>query len=221
MFVGHYGPSFAIRAARPEIPLWLLFIAVQLVDIVWAVLVLGGIEKLHIVPGITAANPLDLVYMPYTHSLAAALLWSVGAAVACRALFRWRGWSSAAWVGAAVLSHWFLDWLVHRPDLPLIGNSMKVGLGLWNYVGFSLALEVLLLVGGLGLYLRHSRGVTRVGRYGPVVLVVVMIAVQAASVFGPLPPSPTAVAVSGLGAYLALAAAAGWIDRQRVPVGRG
>ncbi len=221
MFVGHYGPSFAIRAVRPEIPLWLLFIAAQLVDIVWAVLVLGGIEKLRIVPGITAANPLDLVYMPYTHSLVAALLWSVAAAVACRIAFRWRGWSAATWVGAAVLSHWFIDWLVHRPDLPLIGDSMKVGLGLWNHVGLSLALEVLVLVGGLGLYLRHSRGVTPVGRYGPIVLVVVMTAVQIASVFGPLPPSPTAVAVSGLGAYLVLAAAAGWIDRHRVPLARG
>jgi hypothetical protein len=205
---------------RPEIPLWLLFVATQLIDIVWALLVLGGIEKLQVVPGITAASPLDLVYMPYSHSLVAALLWSVAAAVVCRFVFRWRSWSAAAWVGAAVLSHWFIDWLVHRPDLPLIGNSMKVGLGLWNYVGLSLVLEVLVLLGGLGLYLRHTRGVTRIGRYGPMVLVVVMIVVQVASVFGPLPPSPTAAALSGLGAYLVLAAVAGWIDRQRVPVAR-
>ena len=110
---------------------------------------LAGIEKVRIVPGITAANPLDLYYMPYTHSLVAALMWSVAAAVVCRLVFRWKGWGAAAWVGAAVLSHWVLDWLVHRPDLPLYGNTAKVGLGLWNYVGISLVLEVVMLLGGV------------------------------------------------------------------------
>jgi hypothetical protein len=221
MFVGHYGPSFAIRAVRPEVPLWVLFVAGQLVDIAWAVLVLGGIEKLRIVPGITAANPLDLYYMPYTHSLVAALLWSVAAAVVCRVVFRWKGWSSAAWVGAAVLSHWVADWLVHRPDLPLYGNSLKVGLGLWNHVALSLGLEVLVLGGGLWLYLTRTRAISTVGRFGPVVFVLVMLAVQVASLVGPLPPSPVMVAASGLGAYVAFAAVAGWIDRGRVPVAGG
>src|SRR3972149_2278819 len=81
MFIGHYGPSFAIKATDKSIPLWLLFIAVQMVDVLWAVLVLLGIEKVRIVPGITATNPLDLYYMPYTHSLVAALLWSAAAFV--------------------------------------------------------------------------------------------------------------------------------------------
>ncbi len=220
MFVGHYGPSLAIKAVRPELPLWLLFVAAQLVDIAWAMLVLGGIEKLRIVPGITAANPLDLYYMPYTHSLVATLLWSVAAAVVCRIVFRWKGWGPAMWVGVAVLSHWVLDWLVHRPDLPLYGNSLKVGLGLWNCVGLSLGLEVLVLGGGLWLYLRRTSGITMIGRYGPVVFALMMLAVQVASLVGPLPPSPAAVAASGLGAYLVFAAVAGWIDRQRVPVAR-
>jgi hypothetical protein len=215
MFIGHYGPSFAIRALRPEIPLWLLFLAAQLVDIAWALLVLGGIEKLRIVPGITAASPLDLYYMPYTHSLVAALLWALGAAIVCRFLFRWRGWSAALWVGAAVLSHWGIDWLVHRPDLPLFGDSVKVGLGLWNYSGLSLGLEVLVVMSGFGLYLQRTRGLTTVGRYGPVVFVVLMLAIQVASIVGPPPPSPAAVAASGLGAYLVFAAVAAWLDRQR------
>src|SRR6266436_3103892 len=81
MFVGHYGPSFAIKALRPAIPLWLLFIAVQLVDVAWAVLILLGVEKVRIVPGITASNPLDLYYMPYTHSLVAAIFWSCAAGI--------------------------------------------------------------------------------------------------------------------------------------------
>src|SRR5512138_1704942 len=133
MFIGHYGPSFAIKALRPAIQLWILFIAVQLVDVAWAILVLLGIEKVRIVPGITATNPLDLYYMPYTHSLTAAVSWAVLAAVAYRLLRRGDGWPAAWLVGAAVLSHWVLDWLVHRPDLPLYGNQSKVGLGLWDY----------------------------------------------------------------------------------------
>ena len=216
MFVGHYAPSFAMRAVRPEAPLWLLFVAGQLVDIAWTVLVLAGIEKLRIVPGITAANPLDLYYMPYTHSLVAAAVWALVAAVVCRFLFRWRGWAVALSIAAVVLSHWFLDWLVHRPDLPLYDNTAKVGLGLWDYVGLSLGLEVLLLVGGLALYLAKTRPLSRLGRVGPVGLVVFMLAVQLSSLVGPYPPSPQVVAVSGLAMYLLFAVLAGWIDRQRV-----
>ena len=92
MFIGHYGPSFAGKVAKPAIPLWILFLAVQLVDIAWSILVLLGIEKLRIVPGFTATNPLDLYYMPFTHSLPGAALWSVGAALVYR--FRTQRWRS-------------------------------------------------------------------------------------------------------------------------------
>src|SRR4030095_8805327 len=109
MFVGHYGVSFAAKKVAPAVPLWLLFIAVQLLDVAWAPLVLLGIEKVRIVPGITASNPLDLYYMPYTHSLVAALLWAVAAIALCRTLRGVRNWSGAAWIGAAVFSHWVLD----------------------------------------------------------------------------------------------------------------
>jgi hypothetical protein len=156
MFVGHYGPSFAIKAIRPAIPLWLLFIAVQLVDVAWAVLVLLGIEKVRIVPGITASNPFDLYYMPYTHSLVAGVLWALAAIVLCRPLRGVRNWSAAAFIGAAVFSHWVLDWLVHRPDLPLYDDAMKVGLGIWNYPAIALSLEAFLLFGGMIMYLNSD-----------------------------------------------------------------
>src|SRR5918996_5574702 len=122
MFVGHYGVSFAAKKFEPGISLWLLFVAVQWLDVVWAPLVLLGIESVRIVPGITASNPLDLYYMPYTHSLVAAVLWSVGAMILCKPLRSVGSWSAAAWIGAAVFSHWILDWVVHRPDLPLYDN---------------------------------------------------------------------------------------------------
>jgi hypothetical protein len=98
---------------------------------------------------------------------------------------------------------------------------MKVGLGLWNHVALSLGLEVLVLGGGLWLYLTRTRAISTVGRFGPVVFVLAMLAVQVASLVGPLPPSPAMVAASGLGAYVAFAAVAGWIDRGRVPIAGG
>jgi hypothetical protein len=217
MFVGHFGPSLAIRSARPEIPLWVLVVAAQLIDIAWTLLVLAGIEKARIVPGITAANPLDLYYFPYTHSLVAALLWSLAAAVVCRFAFRWPGWTSGLWVGAAVFSHWVLDFLTHRPDLPLYGDAAKVGLGLWNNVGLSLALEAAVLVGGLWMYLSRTRALTTVGRYGPIAWVALMLAIQVTSIYSPPPPSTTVLAVSGLVGYVLFAAIAAWLDRQRVP----
>src|SRR5918995_6587119 len=84
MFIGHYGVSFAAKRVAPAVPLWILFVAVQLLDVLWAPFILLGIEKVRIVPGITASNPLDLYYMPYTHSLLAAVLWSIGAFVLYR-----------------------------------------------------------------------------------------------------------------------------------------
>src|ERR1700674_4807500 len=167
MFIGHYGPSFAIKAIRPAIPLWLLFIAVQLVDVAWAGLGLLGMEKVRIVPGITASNPLDLYYMPYTHSLAASVLWSVAAIVLCKSLLGVRTWRTVAWIGLAVFSHWILDLLVHRPDLPLYDDTMKVGLGIWNYPVIALFLEALLLFGGMIMYLRRTKAIDAIARLGP------------------------------------------------------
>src|SRR6266446_4987290 len=145
MFVGHYGVSFAAKKAEPGIPLWVLFIAVQLLDVLWAPFVLLGIEKVRIVPGITASNPLDLYYMPYTHSLVAALIWSAGAFALYRLVMPRGGAPAALVVAAAVLSHWVLDLVVHRPDLPLYDDSAKVGLGLWNHPAPALGLEAALL----------------------------------------------------------------------------
>jgi len=215
MFVGHYGPSFAVKALRPAIPLWLLFIAVQVVDVAWAVLVLLGVEKVRIVPGITASNPLDLYYMPYTHSLVAAILWSGAAGVLVRPLPGIRTRSAAVWIGAAVFSHWVLDFLVHRPDLPLYDDTMKVGLGFWNYPAVALSLEAVLLFGGMILYLRVTKPINAIGRLGPPVFGVVMLAIQGYIFFGPPPASPAAAAVTALVSYVVFAFVAQWLARQR------
>lgn len=218
MFIGHYGPSFAIKAIQSTIPLWLLFIAVQLVDVAWAVLVLLGVEKVRIVPGITASNPLDLYYMPYTHSLVAGVLWAMAAMALSKALPRVRTWPAAAWIGLAVFSHWVLDWLVHRPDLPLYDDTMKVGLGLWNYPAIALSLEALLLFGGMMTYLRRTKPVNVIGRFGPPAFGVVMLVIQSYVFFGPPPVSPGAAAATAFIAYVVFAAIAYWLDRQRTLV---
>jgi len=215
MFVGHYGPSFAAKALRKQIPLWILFLAVQLLDVFWSIFVLLGIEKVRIIPGITAVNPLDLYYMPYTHGLFTALAWSVLGALAYRMFRRDDGWQIAWIVGAAVSSHWILDLLVHRPDLPLLGDRFKMGLGLWDYPVPASALEVAFLFGGMYFYWRATKPVTRIGRYGMLVFGLVMLALQATVFLGPPPTSERAAAATALTLYAVLAAIAYWLEKQR------
>jgi hypothetical protein len=196
MFVGHYGVSFATKKVDASIPLWVLFLAVQWLDVIWAPLVLLGIEKVRIVPGFTATNPLDLYYMPYTHSLVAALVWSAAAGGAYRLLSRATARTSLL-LGLAVFSHWILDFVVHRPDLPLYDNTAKVGLGLWNHPALAFGLEALLLFGGMVAFLRarptHRTAIITFG--------VVMLGIQAYVFFGPPPASPAAAASTALAAY--------------------
>jgi membrane-bound metal-dependent hydrolase YbcI (DUF457 family) len=196
MFVGHYGVSFATKKVEASIPLWVLFLAVQWLDVIWAPLVLLGIEKVRIVPGFTATNPLDLYYMPYTHSLVAAVVWSAAAAGAYRLLRRAPARASLL-VGLAVFSHWVLDLVVHRPDLPLYDNTAKVGLGLWDYPALAFGLEAVLLAGGMAAFLqaRPAR------RTAIITLGVVMLGVHAYVFFGPAPASPAAAASTALAAY--------------------
>lgn len=198
MFIGHYGVSFAAKKSAPELPLWLLFLAVQWLDVMWAPLVLLGIEKVRIVPGFTKTNPLDLYFMPYTHSLVAAVLWSAGAFAIYR-LLRGRVSQKAAVVLAlAVFSHWVLDFIVHIPDLPLYDNTAKVGLGLWNRPVVALALEVGILFGGMYVYFGSAAGARRV----PLIAFgTIMFAVQAVVFFGPPPAGGAAAAATALVAY--------------------
>ena len=218
MFVGHYGPSLAAKAARSSIPLWVLFIAVQLLDVFWSFFVLLGIEKVRIVPGITATNPLDLYYMPYTHSLVGAVLWSIAAGIAYYVFCKTPPPPPAAFVGVAVFSHWILDSLVHRPDLPLYDNSFKVGLGLWNYPVFAFPLEIAVLFSGIYLYTKTTKTVARGGHFGIVIFGFVMLAVQAFVFFGPPPTSDKAAAVSALILYFAFAGIAYWLKGKRAPL---
>jgi len=160
MFVGHYSVAFAIRTERNNIPLWVLFVAVQFLDYIWATLLLLGIEKLRVIKGFTAGSMLDSYFHPYSHSLIAAVLWSSVAALCYKLLCRWRGYgctkSANLIVGAAVFSHWILDLIAHPRDLPIYDNTAKVGFGLWNYRDPEFALEIALLALGIALYLGRN-----------------------------------------------------------------
>jgi hypothetical protein len=201
MFVGHYGVSFAAKRWDPSLPLWLLFLAVQFLDVIWAPLILLGVEKVRIVPGITRSNPLDLFYMPFTHSLVAAIVWSVAAAALFLVLTGRARARSAAILAAAVFSHWVLDFVVHRPDLPLYDDTAKVGLGLWNLPVIAFLLEAALLFGGIVLC-------GRAGALRPLPVTIfgcVMLGIQAYVFFGPPPDSSAAAAATALAAYVVFA----------------
>ena len=160
MFVGHYSVAFAVRTEQNKIPLWVLFVAVQFLDYIWATVVLLGIEKLRVIKGFTAGSMLDSYFHPYSHSLIAAVLWSGLAGLCYKPLCRWLGYgctkSAALVVVVAVLSHWILDLIAHPHDLPIYDNTAKVGFGLWNYRDPEFALEIALLALGIALYLARN-----------------------------------------------------------------
>ena len=160
MFVGHYSVAFAARSERNKIPLWILFVAVQFLDYIWATLVLLGVEKLRVIKGFTAGSMLDSYYHPYSHSLITSLMWSVAGAVVYHLFCSRHGClyrkSASVVVGLAVFSHWVLDFIAHPRDLPIYDNRWKVGFGMWNYRDPEFALEIALLAGGIVLYLTRN-----------------------------------------------------------------
>jgi membrane-bound metal-dependent hydrolase YbcI (DUF457 family) len=212
MFIGHYGVALAAKPIRKPIPLWLLFIAVQWLDVVWSVLVMLGIEKLRIVKGFTEGSDLDLYYMPYTHSLLGALCLSLVLGAIASLFIRDRRSAVIAVVAGAVFSHWLLDLVVHVNDMPLIGDSMKVGFGLWRHVWISLPLELVILVTGAVAYALYEPSRTRIGDAWLWGFVAVMFLAELYAALGPAPASPNAAAETALLGYLVLAAMAAVVD---------
>jgi hypothetical protein len=221
MFIGHYGVSLAAKRYAPRVPLAVLFLAVQLLDVLFAIFLLAGIEKMRIVPGFTAFNPYDLYSMPYSHSLVGALGWSVLVAIGClvatRRLPPGARIAAAAILGAAVFSHFLLDVPMHTPDLPLAidAGSPKIGLGLWNHRFAAIALELAALTAGGLVYLRASRPKSRGFALATVTLGVALVVLTLATPFMPDPPSTSAFAFQALGSYLILAVLAGLVGRGR------
>lgn len=215
MFIGHFGLAFAAKRVAPQVSVGTTIFAAEFLDSVWPIFVLTGVERVEIVPGITRMTPLDFVYYPWSHSLVAAFAWA--------ALFAGTYWllrrnsRNALWLGALVVSHWLLDWVVHRPDLPLYpGDPQGHGLGLWNSLPASFAIEFGLFAAGIVIYLRNTRARDRTGTIAFWALVAVLVVSYLGATLGPPPPSVQVVAWSALIGYL-MVAWGWWIDRHREP----
>jgi len=216
MFIGHFGLGFGLKRAAPTVSLGTLFMAVEFVDLLWPTLLLLGAEHVEIAPGITAVTPLDFVDYPISHSLLMMVVWGL--------LFGGFYWAikrsriGAVVCGLAVVSHWFLDWLMHRPDLPLYpGDSPVFGLGLWNSLSATMFLEFAFFAAGLALYLQATRPIGRKGTIGIWSLASFLVAVHLGNLFGPPPPSVQAIAWAGHAQWL-LVAAGYWVDRHRTAI---
>jgi hypothetical protein len=213
MFIGHFGVGFGAKAAARNVSLGTLLLAAQFLDLLWPTLLLLGVETVEIRPGATVLTPLDFTSYPISHSLVMVLLWGLLFMMIYRLISKKS--AAAIVVGLLVVSHWLLDLLVHRPDLPLYpGDSPHVGLGLWNMPVEAHILEGLIFGVGLFFYLRTTRSKNPVGRWSMWGLVVFLVGIHISNMIGPPPPSVTAVAwVSQLQWLIVLWGY--WVDRNR------
>lgn len=216
MFIGHFAAGLAAKRLAPRTSLGTLFAAAQLIDLVWPALLLAGVERVRIAPGDTAFTPLAFEHYPWTHSLLLVGLWAAAFGVAYRARTGYR--RGAVVVGALVLSHWLLDLLTHRPDLPLAPGAALVGLGLWNSVAGTLVVEGGLFAAGLLAYATFTRARNRTGAIALWALAAFLVAVYAANVASPPPPSTQAIGAAGLLMWLFVPWGF-WIDRNREVTG--
>jgi len=214
MFIGHYAPGI-LGASTGRIKLWQAFVGAQLVDYGWACLNLAGVEKTRIVEGYTQASALDLYHMPFTHSLGMSVIWAIGAALLFGLIFRKQAKAGAFIFGLVVLSHWFMDLIVHVSDLPLWFGSEKYGFGLWNNRLLSVSLEILVFVLAMFIYLKNTMPNSRMGRIWPVIIIGLMITLQILGNYGPAPSSTVELGVSALFIYTVFALGAWRIDKSR------
>jgi hypothetical protein len=216
MFIGHYGPAFAAKSVVHAVPLWVLFVAAQWVDFLWAGFVIAGIEKVRIVDNFIGVTPLDLYYMPFTHGLPSAILLSLAFGGIAALAFRDQRTAIVLAVAAVAFLHWLFDWVVHAPDLPLIFNEMKVGLGLWALPYVSVPLEIGLLFLGIWLYDRAAPSPRRSGTIALWGLGFAMAALQVQnSFFNEHPKDPAGFATLSLVGYTTLALLAAGVDYLR------
>ncbi|HTS51658.1 MAG TPA: hypothetical protein VMH26_00120 [Burkholderiales bacterium] len=215
MFIGHFAVGFAAKRFAPRTSLGWLLAAPMFLDLIWPLFVLAGVEVVRIEPGNTAFTPLEFVSYPWSHSLMMSLVW----AALLAGLYHWKAahWPGTVAIALGVASHWLLDFVSHRADMPLApGLAAKVGLGLWNHVAATVAVEVAMLVAGVALYICATKPATRAGSWGFWAFLALLGFLYAGAVRGEPPPNVTVLALSALSAWLAVWWAI-WFDRNRVP----
>ena len=213
MFIGHFGAGFAGKKFSKSASLGTYFMAAQWIDLIWPILVLFGIEKVEIEPGISSVTPLNFSYYPFTHSLVGVLLWSI--LFGTIYFFIKKNYKTSIILGLLVLSHWFLDLIVHIPDLPIIpGEGFKVGLGLWNSFAATLIVEGLVFTIGLYLYLKSTIAKNKTGSYSLLGLVIFLVVIYISNLIGPPPESAEAIGIVGNAQWLIILWGY-WIDKNR------
>jgi hypothetical protein len=219
MFIGHFAVGLAAKKVAPKVSLGTLILSAQLLDLLWPVFLLLGLEHVRINVGDTVFTPLDLYDYPISHSLLTVLGWSVLFAIIYFVVKKYQ--RGALIVGAGVFSHWFLDFITHRPDLPLApGSETYVGLGLWNSFMGTVLVEGLLFVAAVILYARTTRAMDKVGKYAFWGLVIFLSLIWIGNMTGPPPPDSQAIAYVTLLMWLFVPWGY-WIDRHRTVVGQG
>jgi hypothetical protein len=215
MFIGHFALAYAAKRIAPRTSLGTLFAAAQLPDLVWPCLTLAGIEHATIAPGDTAFTPLRFDSYPVSHSLLTVAAW--GAAFGAIHYWRRRRGLDAVVLALLVVSHWLLDFVTHRPDMPLWPGGPRLGLGLWNSVPATIAVELVLFAAGLWLAVSATRPRDAIGRWGFASLALLLLLIYAANVTSPPPPSMTVVGWAGAIGGILFFALATWVDRHREP----
>jgi hypothetical protein len=212
MFLGHFAVAVAAKKAAPKTSLGTLVLAAQFADLLWPVLLLLGIEQVRIVPGLLAASPFDFTSYPISHSLVAQLGW--GATLGIAYFILRRDGRSALLVGALVPTHWLLDFIAHRPDMPIYPGGAKYGLGMWNSVPLTILVEYALFAAGIAIYVSVTRATDRTGNLVLWSLLGLLAVLYPASLFGPPPPTVQALAWSAMAIWITVPWAA-WADRHR------
>jgi hypothetical protein len=219
MFIGHIAVAFAAKQVAPRTSLGTLAVAVDFTDLLWPIFLLLGWEQVRIVPGMTVVTPLDFISYPISHSLLADIGWA--SLLVGLYLIRKRIRKDALVIWACVMSHWILDAISHRPDLPLYpGGGVFVGLGLWNSLPGTLLVEGAMFAAGVAMYLMSTRAKDRTGVIAFWALITVFVILYLANVLGPPPPSLKALKIGALGAWLFVPWFY-WIDRHRPAISAG
>ena len=215
MFIGHFAIGFASKRVAPRTSAALLIAAALFADILWPIFLLLGWEHVRIDPSATRFTPLDFYDYPWSHSLLALLTWATAFALLYWKFSRYAIGALMIWVG--VLSHWVLDWITHRPDMPIYPGSERFGLGLWNSVIGTISVELAMLAAAFWIYVRSTQARDRIGSLACYAFFAALVILYLSSSFGPPPPSVSAIIWSGFPGGLILLLWAWWFDSHRVP----
>ena len=214
MFIGHFALSFAAKRVAPRVGLAVLFAAAAFADLLWPLLVAAGLEQVRIDPGNTAVTPLDFVSYPYSHSLLMLVVWGLAFGFAYRASTGEHGRALTV-LGALVVSHWVLDFITHRPDMPLYPGGPRLGLGLWNSVAGTVAIEASMFALGVWTYATATRPRDKTGSWAFISLTVLLLVSYGANLVSAPPPSVTALVTTSVIGTVVLLLWTWWADRHR------